>query len=356
MPTEEKEAPISIEASSDNSAKDVEISIKCGGCERGCADCIVLGEDVTELAKSKKVTGRTIAIVGFAETSRMQVLAEPPETEIWSLNRCYVFLKRWDRWFELHEPDLYTGATGLREEGYVQMLKDSNVPIYMQHPDPQFPTAVQFPRDEIVAMFRDYFTTSIAYMLALVAYEHKLGQTVSEMHMYGVDMSAFSEYSEQLPSVNYWLGVLEGLGIKVVIPSVSPILKCAMSYGQHNERPLQKMAKERLAHHKNQRAQLNADMNAAAGAGGEYTQVFKALDELKAEIAKNEQPYDVLIDRVKEWCETRRNEINKFHAQMNADLNAELGAEREVQHWIVALNAAQTAEEEPEAAKMPSIG
>lgn len=341
MPVKEKEAPLNVQGNSDGTGELM---------------------DIPAQQNDQKQKGRTIAIVGFAETSRAQVLAEPPETEIWSLNRCYVFLKRWDRWFELHEPDLYTGATGLREEGYVQMLKDSTVPIYMQHPNPEFPMAVQFPYNEITHMFEweepsglDYHTTSISYMLALVAYEHHvLKQPVKEMHLYGVDMSAFSEYSEQLPSVTHWLGVLRGLGIRVVIPSVSPVLKCAMQYGRHGERPLQKMAKERLLHHKERRAQLQADMNAAAGASSEYGNIFKALDDLKTEIDKGEKPHGELIDVVKDWAENRRNEINKFHAQMNADLNAELGAERETQHWIVTFNAPQTLDEEPETAKMPS--
>jgi len=302
------------------------------------------------------VKGRTIAIVGFAETSRNQVLQEPASTEIWSLNRCYTFLQRWDVWFEVHEEDLYTGKTGLREAGYLDLLRNSKVPIYMQHPSPEFPMSQQFPKNEIVEMFDiDYFTTSIAYMLAMVGYQHKLGKSVAEMHIYGVDMSAFSEYSEQLPCVNYWLGVLSGLGIKVVIPSVSPLLKCAMQYGRHGERPLQKMAKERLASHKDKQAQLQADGAAVMGASSEYGTIFKVIDNLIENIEKGVDTPINLVRAYKDACKTRRNEINQYHSQLNADLNATLGGLREAQHWIVALNAAQTLNEEPEMAKLPKI-
>ena len=344
-----KEAPLAVSDNSDNvSANTLAIM----------QEEVVLGKNITHLAKLKKQKGRIIAIVGFAETSRNQVLAEPDTTEIWSLNRCYTFLKRWDRHFEIHEEDLYSGKTGLREDGYLDLLRSWDCPIYMQHPDPSIPTAQLFPLKEIIANFREYFTTSVAYMLAMVAYEHKvLNMPIAEVHMYGIDMSAFSEYSEQLPCVNYWLGVVEGLIGKdaVVIPSVSPLLKCAMQYGRHGERPLQKMAKERLQHHKERQAQLTSDLSAVAGISSEYGNFFKYLDELIAEINKEEKPPVDLINTLKEACKNRRNEITKYHSQVNAELNAELGGLRETQHWMVALNAKQDAEEEPVSAKIPQL-
>lgn len=331
------------------------------------AEEYVLGEDVTHLAKAtskKKVAPRTIAIVGFAETSRMQVLTEPDTTEIWSLNRCYTFLKRWDRHFEIHEQDLYMGKTGLREDNYMDLMRSWTCPIYMQHLDPSVPTALQFPKDEIIHdLFPadgeegfDYFTTSIAYMLAMIAYEHQQGQTVGAMHIYGVDMSAFSEYSEQLPCVNFWLGVLKGMGIKVVIPSVSPLLKCAMQYGRQGEKPLQKMAKERLQSHKDRQAQLLSECAGATGIANEYGNIFKTLDDMIAQVEKEELDPIQAINVFKDACKNRRNDINQYNAQCNADLNAAMGGLREVQHWMVAFNAAQTEDEEPAAAKLPKFG
>jgi len=56
--------------------------------------------------------GRYVCVAGFAETSRDYANHLDKSFEIWSLNRCYVFLKNWDRWYEVHEEDLYTGKTG----------------------------------------------------------------------------------------------------------------------------------------------------------------------------------------------------------------------------------------------------
>ncbi len=299
---------------------------------------------------------RIVCIAGFADTSRDLVNHEPDTSEIWSLNRCYTFLKRWDRWYELHESELYTGKTGLREDGYMEMLQKTTTPIYMQHPEPTFPTAVQFPLQEIIAEFRDYFTTSIAYMLAHAAYEHKvLGLTIDEIHLSGIDMSAFSEYSEQLPSVTFWIGICEGAGIKVTIPSVSPVLKSAMSYGRHSERPMQKMAKERLGYHNSQQASVSAELNSASGRSDEHKVIEKYLSDCTTITGEdwNENPiYSLNLSGFKEMMKKRVKEVRQYESQKNADLNATMGQIREAQHWIVALNAAQTVDEEPMAVKL----
>ena len=299
---------------------------------------------------------RVVCIAGFADTSRDLVNHEPDTSEIWSLNRCYTFLKRWDRWYELHEPDLYMGKTGLREEGYVEMLQKTTTPIYMQHPEPTFPTAIQFPLKEIIATFRDYFTTSIAYMLAHAAYEHKvLGMTIDEIHLSGIDMSAFSEYSEQLPSVTFWIGICEGVGIKVIIPNVSPVLKSAMSYGRHSERPLQTMAKERLSYQKSQKTAISAELNSANGRSDEHKVIEKYLNECTVLTGEDwgENPiYSFDMESFKEKMKVRNKEVRQYESQKNADLNASMGQEREAQHWITALNAPQTLDEEPETVKL----
>jgi hypothetical protein len=55
--------------------------------------------------------------------------------------------------------------------------------------------------------------------------------TYDTIGMWGVDMAldgvtGESEYSHQRPSVEYWLGIAQGRGIKLVLPTESEILKC----------------------------------------------------------------------------------------------------------------------------------
>jgi hypothetical protein len=72
-------------------------------------------------------------------------------------------------------------------------------------------TQEDYPLHDIIDEFgSEYFTCSISYMIAYAMY---IG--VSEINIYGVDMSIGSEYSFERPSVLYWIGRAEGMGIKV---------------------------------------------------------------------------------------------------------------------------------------------
>jgi len=299
--------------------------------------------------------GRYVCIAGFAETSRDYANHLDTSFEIWSLNRCYVFLKNWDRWYEVHEEDLYTGKTGLREDGYLDMLRKTDKPVYMQHPHPDVPTAIKFDLGVFDKVgFRHYYRTSIAHMLAHACYEHKIeGKTITELHICGVDMSAYSEYSEQLPCVNYWLGVVEGLGIKVVIPTASPLLK-GPDYGVHDERLLWAQAKERLQEHKKKQSQLNANLNAVSGALDENTTVSKLFNQCVGSQTSDDGTEVKIFDpdKFQKMVTDRKKESIQMQTHLSAELNCALGQMRETQHWIVALNAPQTEDEEPEAARL----
>jgi len=309
-----------------------------------------------EANQTKKQPRRYVCIAGFAETSRDYANHLDKKFEIWSLNRCYVFLKRWDRWYEVHEPDLFTGKTGLREDGYLKMLQASKLPIYMQHPDPSIPNAIKLDLGEFDrAGLRHYYRTSIAHMLAHAVYEHKIeGKTIKELHICGVDMSAFSEYSEQLPCVNYWLGVVEGLGIKVEIPTASPLLK-GPDYGVHDERLLWAQAKERLKGHKEKQSQLNANLNAITGVLDEHKTIGKYFNESLGEETTDKEGHTSKAfdpDKFYQLMINRRKQAEELRGNVNNELNCSLGQVRESQHWIVALNAPQTEDEEPEMARL----
>ncbi len=288
-------------------------------------------------AEAKPVALRRICISGFAEATREVANRQPKEVEVWALNRCYAFLKRWSRWYELHEPELYTGQSGLRETDYLDMLNKAKTPVFMLNPTPAIPQAQQYPYREICARFRDYFTNSIGYMLAHAAYEHVTGSPIAEVLICGVDMSAYSEYNEQRPCVEYWLGILDGLGIKVTIPSASPLLKAAVTYGLRDRAVLWGQVKERVAHHKSRQAELTAQINAAMGILGDADQLLKELE-------KGADPL--------QWLQKRRKEVQQLHAQINADLNAEIGGLREAQHFLTVVNAPQSPDEEPEGVKL----
>jgi hypothetical protein len=184
---------------------------------------------------------RVVAIAGKAPSTAGMVNEEDPNVEVWGLADAYVHLKRpAQRWFEIHTPDsdgLYVGWNSWAELGpekHLAWLTTCGIPVYTQEKDPRIVTSVPFPFHEIGMRFRPYWSGSIPYMLSLAAYEE-----VDEVHLWGVDMAGGSEYEDQRPCAEYWIGVLDTQGCKVFVPDASPVLKAAHgTYGITTRKPI----------------------------------------------------------------------------------------------------------------------
>ena len=176
--------------------------------------------DVAVIPKRKKV-----AIIGFATNTIHLVPWDNPEFELWGLNQGHMnFQRRADRWFEMHLPQ-YTAD--VRDPDYLQFLTQCPIPIYMIEPYDEYPNSVRFPIEEAIRYGgRDYFTSSISFMLALAGLEG-----FSEVHIYGVNLAIGDEYFYEKPCAEWWIGRLEGSGVKVVIPMASALVKQAHRYG-----------------------------------------------------------------------------------------------------------------------------
>ncbi len=96
----------------------------------------------------------------------------------------------------------------------------------MQQPWPQIPNAVEYPIQKAIAQFGRYFTNTISYELALAI---MLG--FDEVHIYGVDMAVAEEFMNQRPSVEFFIGILVGMGKKVYIPDEADLCKSRFLYG-----------------------------------------------------------------------------------------------------------------------------
>lgn len=184
---------------------------------------------------------KVVAIAGKAPTTRDFPNHEPDSVEIWGLSDGYKQLRRHpDRWFEIHTPDpdgVYRGFTDWKEGGaeqHLAWLMDCGIPVYTNKVDDRIPTSIAFPYGEIGARYRPYWTSTVAYMLSLAAYEG-----VDEIHLWGVEMAAGTEYDHQRPGAEYWLGILEAQGCAVYIPDCSPLLKpMGATYGITTRQPL----------------------------------------------------------------------------------------------------------------------
>ena len=183
---------------------------------------------------------KKVAIVGFATTRDMAPFTDP-EFEIWTVNNLYSAVPRTDRIFQLHHPrHLMSDAHGVAAEDHIKFLQETDIPIYMQEKYEDIPASVRFPLEELTAEFGlpradgtgidGYWTNSISFMIALAIYE---GFDV--IHVYGVDMAVNTEYNEQRPSCEYYLGIAKGRGIELYLPPQSDLLKTRFVYGYEEE-------------------------------------------------------------------------------------------------------------------------
>lgn len=199
---------------------------------------------------------RRVAIVGFAPSSLniaiQSVFVDPtwepqnPDkpSEIWGLNELYKVpgVTKATRWFDIH--DRRDGDISLRDPENIMWLKSQRMPVFMQDHFDDIPPSVRFPIELCTRHFRtNYFTNTISYELALAILEGRDErgwvvdpmQAFGEIHVYGVDMAqdaaAYSEYREQRPSVEYFLGWARALGIKTYVPPQSDLLKTTFMYG-----------------------------------------------------------------------------------------------------------------------------
>lgn len=184
---------------------------------------------------------KKVAIVGFAN-SKDQAPYDDPSFEIWSCNNLHDFIPRTDRIFQIHkreETEKY--LHGVPGRDHMEYLKKFEGTVYTIEKWEDVPGSVAYPLDKMVEEFgiprsvkgdlKDaYFTNSISFMIALAIHEG-----FGEIHVYGVDMAVMTEYSEQRPSCEYYLGIAVGRGIKVYIPPESDLLKTRFTYGFQDE-------------------------------------------------------------------------------------------------------------------------
>jgi hypothetical protein len=209
-------------------------------------------------SNGQKKTGRKIALIGKAPSSVHLAPYANPEWEIWILNTLGYLneIPRWDRQFELHDIELTKDkAYGQYNQWLQEQSKGTRPVILRDAPAEDWGTAAcGFPYDAVFRTFshlagRKYLTNTVSLMIALAVHEHiekHLGQEVAELGLFGIDMAQHalkqghagwftSEYARQRPSVEYWVGIAEGYGIRVHIPKQSDILKCHCIYGFHTD-------------------------------------------------------------------------------------------------------------------------
>jgi len=207
-----------------------------------------------------------VVICGFAPSSCEDVrhYYGNGAYEIWGLNQLYMQMPHIadhaTRWFQIHHRSSYDANANRDISHHDWMKNQRNFPIYMQKREPDIPLSLEFPKDEIMAHFGNYFTNSISWMIAVAIYEG-----FEEIVLLGVDMSTDGEYAYERPSVEFFCGWARGRDIKLIIPEKSDIMKTLWVYPFDDTAPFRAKIqarrmelRQRLNHHA-ENEQVNHD-------------------------------------------------------------------------------------------------
>ena len=183
-----------------------------------------------------------IALIGSAPSSVQLAPFQDPTWQIWGCSPgAYPFAgPHADQWFELHrwEPQvpgmLGTGKQWYSPE-YCEFMTRFKGPVWTSDPPPEVPNAKAYPVEEMVEKYGPYFmTSSLSWMFAMALET----PGVTDIGLWGVDMSAQEEYEAQKSGCQYFITLATQRGIKVTVPPESDLLQPNYLYGVAENSPM----------------------------------------------------------------------------------------------------------------------
>ena len=177
---------------------------------------------------------KKVCILGTAPTLK-EAPFEDDSFEMWAVSGLMgnPDCKRIDRVFELHP--WYEVRSMLH---LLEMMKESDKPIYMQEVCEEVPASVRFPVEDVrKAFYLDvmgrhlYVTNTITWMTLLAILEG-----YQDFAFFGVHMEHESEYAYQRSSCSWALGIIHGKilagePLTLHLPDESALLKAQYEYG-----------------------------------------------------------------------------------------------------------------------------
>ena len=188
-----------------------------------------------------------VAIVGTAPTSKLLAPFDDLTWQIWACSAANVnALPRVTMWFEMHmiaemmSPEMRAGSEPfyqwLREKSEADAFKVVMCEAGTMYggPNAMVPKAIPYPRDDMIAAFgRNWFTSSVAYMMAFA-----IANGAKEIGLFGVDMAADQEhYEAQRAGCVRFIEIAEANGIAVHVPMESCLKTATPMYGYWEGEP-----------------------------------------------------------------------------------------------------------------------
>ena len=162
----------------------------------------------------------TIAIVGSHPKTRLEFDFSRTDCDVWVFNEALsspneTWCPHADAVFQMHVPVIWQNPNNRNDPKHYGWLQtNTTVPVYMQDVYPDVPMSVRYPLDDVCSGLnfnKRYFTSSVAYALALAAH-----LPYKRVEVYGVEMETDTEYRYQRDGVTFWLGIAIGRGKEVI--------------------------------------------------------------------------------------------------------------------------------------------
>jgi hypothetical protein len=211
-------------------------------------------------------------------------------------------MKNVGKWFEIHNIEKLPNGKFLRRKdpnfrgqdvnNYISDLAKLPCPVYMQKHWDEIPNSIVYPVQEVINIIKsDYFTNTISYEIAIAIIGILQGQYDPTVGIWGVDMAVKSdlmgnaEYSHQKPSCEFFLGLAAGMGINIILPPESDLLKARFLYAfndpelsawEHKRRNMVIALKQRM-NEAAQREQMAREQRIAYGGAIQYANEEKEL-------------------------------------------------------------------------------
>lgn len=157
----------------------------------------------------------------------------------------FMHMDKITRWYQIHQKGRYMRQNPRYDiDHWAWLQKKQPFPIYMQRHDPEVPSSVAVPLEEISKrFFSGRFTRGIAYQRILEmgsTFSYVIPMAIMEgaqrVEFYGVELAQEVEYMEQRPSTEFWMGIASANGVEIHVPRVTKVLK-AHFYGYDHPKP-----------------------------------------------------------------------------------------------------------------------
>jgi hypothetical protein len=231
-------------------------------------------------------SGSSMGLAPFTDQSWAIWACSPGTMSICAQQRSDVFFET-HRWMP-SQPGKF-GAPGTKpwfSPEFHQFLRDHKGPVFMSQPDPSIPSSVRVPFESLIEKYGPYFfNSSISWMLAMaieaLAPRAQAGEKVA-LGLWGIDMAASEEWAYQRPGCQHFIGLAKSLGIEIVLPVESDLMRPTTMYGVGELSPRHIRLSARLAEAKAVRDQAMAQIQGLQQKHAVYTGMVTELEYVLA--------------------------------------------------------------------------